>query len=203
MENKCIGSKNYIPMITKLTTIFIIGAGILFAFYGYKAGIFESVEAFQTFIKGAGLWGPLIFIFIQALQVVIPALPGFVTCIAGAVVFGPVAGFIYSYTGMCIGSILAFYISRRYGTAFVKKFISDEKYEKYSAWLEKGKKFDICFALAIFLPAAPDDVLCFVAGLTKMHWKKFTAIILLGKPFVIALYSIGTAGFSEILQFLG
>ncbi len=203
METRCIGKRNYISLITKLTTVFIILACIIFAICGYRAGIFESVETFQDFIKTAGLWGPLLFIFIQALQVVIPALPGFVTCIAGAVVFGPVAGFIYSYTGMCIGSILAFYISRRYGTAFVKKFISEEKYEKYSAWLEKGKKFDIFFALAIFLPAAPDDVLCFVAGLTKMHWKKFTMIILLGKPFVIALYSIGTAGFSQILNFLG
>ena len=103
-------------------------------------------------------------------------------------------GFIYSYTGMCIGSLLAFYISRKYGTSFVKKLVKPQTYDKYILWLEKGKKFDILFLLAIFLPAAPDDVLCFIAGLTRMTWKKFTVIILLGKPFVIALYSLATAG---------
>ena len=55
---------------------------------------------------------------------------------------------------------------------------------------DKGKKFDKFFALAIFFPCAPDDVLCMIAGLTKMSWKKFSAIILLGKPASIAAYSM-------------
>lgn len=185
---------NYISIITAITsaaTILITG---IFIIYGLKNGMFESQQSLEAFIGKAGIFGPLIFIFIQAIQVVIPILPGFVTCIAGAVVFGPLEGFIYSYTGMCLGSMMAFYISRKYGTAFVKKLVKPQTYDKYILWLEKGKKFDILFLLAIFLPAAPDDVLCFIAGLTRMTWKKFTIIILLGKPFVIALYSLATAG---------
>ena len=185
---------NYISIITAITTAATILIAGIFIIYGLKNGIFESQQSLEAFIGKAGIFGPLIFIFIQAIQVVIPILPGFVTCIAGAVVFGPLEGFIYSYTGMCIGSMMAFYISRKYGTAFVKKLVKPQTYDKYILWLEKGKKFDILFLLAIFLPAAPDDVLCFIAGLTRMTWKKFTVIILLGKPFVIALYSLATAG---------
>lgn len=185
---------NYISIITAITTTATILIAGIFIIYGLKNGIFESQQSLEAFIGKAGIFGPLIFIFIQAIQVVIPILPGFVTCIAGAVVFGPLEGFIYSYTGMCIGSMMAFYISRKYGTAFVKKLVKPQTYDKYILWLEKGKKFDILFLLAIFLPAAPDDVLCFIAGLTRMTWKKFTVIILLGKPFVIALYSLATAG---------
>lgn len=185
---------NYISVITAISTAAALTAAGIFAVYGFKNGIFESQQSLEAFIGRSGIWGPVIFMFIQAIQVVIPILPGFVTCIAGAVVFGPLMGFVYSYTGMCIGSLLAFYISRRYGTAFVKKLVKPKTYNKYILWLEKGKKFDILFLLAIFLPAAPDDVLCFIAGLTRMTWKKFTMIILLGKPFVIALYSLGTAG---------
>lgn len=185
---------NYISIVTAITTAATILIAGIFIIYGLKNGIFESQQSLEAFIGKAGIFGPLIFIFIQAIQVVIPILPGFVTCIAGAVVFGPLEGFIYSYTGMCIGSMMAFYISRKYGTAFVKKLVKPQTYDKYILWLEKGKKFDILFLLAIFLPAAPDDVLCFIAGLTRMTWKKFTVIILLGKPFVIALYSLATAG---------
>lgn len=197
-----MATKNSISIISKLTTVFLLIAFAGLAIAGYQRGIFDSVDAFQNFINSTGLLGPLIFIFIQIIQVVIPMLPGFVTCIAGAVVFGPAAGFFYSYMGVCIGSIMAFYIARKYGITIVQKIISEEKYNKYMSWLEKGRKFDILFALAILLPTAPDDVLCFIAGLTKMTWKKFIVIILLGKPFVIALYSIGTAGFSQILDFL-
>ena len=63
-------------------------------------------------------------------------LPGFITCIVGAVVFGPLPGFLYSYAGMCIGSILAFLFARRYGTGLVKKLISEKNYEKYILWSE-------------------------------------------------------------------
>ena len=44
--------------------------------------------------------------------------------------------------------------------------------------------------LRFFSRVAPDDVLCMIAGLTKMSWKKFSAIILLGKPASIAAYSM-------------
>lgn len=186
--------RNYIAMFSTALTILTILGSVGFAFYGYQKGIFESRQTLEEFISRAGIWGPAFFVFIQALQVVIPVLPGFVTCIAGAIVFGPLPGFLYSYLGMCIGSILAFSIARRFGTGFVKKMVSERNYEKYILWLEKGNKFDFLFAAAIFLPAAPDDVLCFIAGLTRMTWQKFTAIILLGKPFVIALYCLATAG---------
>lgn len=197
-----MATKNYVSTISKLATIFLLIACAVLSIAGYRAGIFKSVDTFQAFISSTGLWGPLIFMFIQAIQVIIPMLPGFVTCIAGAIVFGPIPGFIFSYIGVCIGSIMAFYIARRYGVAIVKKFIKEETYNKYITWLEKGRKFDILFILAIFLPAAPDDVLCFIAGLTKITWKKFIITILLGKPFVIALYCAGVAGFSQVLDFL-
>ena len=63
--------------------------------------------------------------------------------------------------------------------------------EKYDGWTQKDGKFLKLFALAIFFPVAPDDFLCYLAGTTKMTWKQFTAVIVLGKPFSIALYSLG------------
>ena len=45
--------------------------------------------------------------------------------------------------------------------------------------------------LLIFIPVAPDDYLCFLAGTTEISWRLYTAIILLCKPFAIALYSLG------------
>lgn len=159
--------------------------------YGIYTGIFTSQEKMEAFLHPMGLAAPLVFILIQAVQVVVPIIPGGISCLGGVLMFGPLWGFIYNYVGICIGSIAAFLLAKRFGQPFVKSITNERTYEKYVGWLERGSKFDKFFALAIFFPVAPDDFLCYLAGLTRMGLKKFSAIILLGKPASIALYSLG------------
>ena len=68
---------------------------------------------------------------------------------------------------------------------------SEKTIARYSHGTEEKGRFARLFALAIFLPVAPDDFLCYLAGTTEMSWRRYTLIILLGKPFAIALYSLG------------
>jgi uncharacterized membrane protein YdjX (TVP38/TMEM64 family) len=171
-----------------LIGLLIIG---IFLFWGYKNGLFQSTETFKNFINGFGIWAPMIFLLIQIIQVVVPILPGAVGCVAGIIIFGPWMGFVYNYIGICIGSIIVFLLSKKYGRRFVRGAIGEKSFDKYIGWVDRGKKFDIMFACAIFFPLAPDDLLCYIAGLTKMKLMKFTAIILLGKPMSIAIYSMG------------
>lgn len=55
--------------------------------------------------------------------------------------------------------------------------------EKYLTWTEQKGRFLKLFALAIFLPVAPDDFLCYLAGTTNMTWKQFVTVIF-GKAFL-------------------
>lgn len=182
-------------------TVAGLAAVVIFCIYGWQTGIFSSMEALQAYMKGFGILAPLIFVVVQAVQVVIPILPGSIGCVAGVLAFGPVAGFSYNYIGICAGSILAFLLSRRYGRDFVRRVVSENSYNKYAGWLEEKNRFDKMFAIAIFLPVAPDDLLCYLAGLTRMSLKKFTAIILLGKPGALILYSLGlTEGLKLIVS---
>ncbi|BCX30759.1 hypothetical protein LTWDN19_13260 [Latilactobacillus curvatus] len=135
------------------------------------------------------LIGPLIFITIQIIQVVIPVIPGGISTAAGVLVFGPLWGFVYNYVGIAIGSILNFLLARQFGKPFILHVISEKTYDKYIGTITEKKNFARFFALAIFLPVAPDDVLCLMAGLTEMSLKKFTWIIILCKPASIAVYS--------------
>ena len=48
---------------------------------------------------GFGLIGGLVFVFIQIEQVVIPIIPGGISCLAGVVLFGAGMGFLYNYVG--------------------------------------------------------------------------------------------------------
>ena len=173
-----------------------------FIWYGIQNQIFVSQEALEAFLGRFGMFAPLCFILIQIVQVVIPILPGAIGCLGGVLIFGPVWGFVYNYIGISIGSILAFLLSKYYGKPFVRGIIGDKNYEKYIGWLNKGKAFDKAFALAIFFPVAPDDLLCYMAGLTQMSLRKFATIIFLGKPGSIFLYSLGLTGIMELLKYL-
>ena len=93
--------------------------------------------------------------------------------------------------GICAGSLLAFAVARNCGKPLLHLLFSEKTIVRYSRWTEEKNRFARLFALAIFLPVAPDDFLCYLAGTTEMSWRRYTAIILLCKPFAIALYSLG------------
>ena len=48
----------------------------LFVWYGLRHGLFTSQEALRTFMEGFGIWGGAAFVLFQAVQVVVPILPG-------------------------------------------------------------------------------------------------------------------------------
>ncbi|MFQ9985009.1 MAG: TVP38/TMEM64 family protein [Lachnospiraceae bacterium] len=163
-----------------------------FLIYGYHTGIFLHEDKLKAFLLPLGIMAPLVFMFIQAVQVVVPILPGAIGCVVGVAVFGGFQAFWYNYIGICIGSLLAFLIAQRVGRPALTLIASEKTYNRYIGWLEHNQKtFDKLFTTAIFLPVAPDDFLCYLAGMTKMTIKKFTIIILLGKPLAIAAYSMG------------
>lgn len=175
-----------------INTISIIGLGLSIALtiYFINLGVFKDINALRGLVGNSVILGPIVFILLQILQGVIPIIPGGVSSAAGVLIFGPYLGFVYNYVGISIGSVIIFLLGRRYGKPFILSMISDKTYDKYIGWLDNQSRFEKLFALAIFLPVAPDDALCLMAGLTNMTVKKFTLIILLAKPASIFLYSM-------------
>lgn len=159
--------------------------------WAWRMGLLTSQERLQALVADCGAAGALVFVAFQVVQVVVPILPGGLGCLVGVLLFGAVNGFLYNYIGICVGSLLAFAIARNCGKPLLSLLFSEKTIQKYSAWTEDRGRFSRLFAWAIFLPVAPDDFLCYLAGTTEMSWRRFTAIILLGKPFAIALYSLG------------
>lgn len=176
--------------IINVISIIGIGVSIALTVYFYNLGVFKDMNAMRGLVGDSLILGPIIFVLIQIIQVVIPIIPGGISTAAGVLIFGPYAGFIYNYVGICLGSLIIFLLSRKYGKPFILSMVSDATYAKYSKWLDNEARFEKLFTLAIFLPVAPDDVLCLMAGLTNMSVKRYTLIILLAKPASIFLYSL-------------
>lgn len=151
----------------------------------------DSVESLQLYMKRFGIAAPLMLTLFQALQVVVPVLPGYLGCAAGAVAFGTLTGFWCNYIGISLGSIIAYFLAKKYGKSIVLSLFPQKQYEKWSGVVKKSRSYGWFLFIATLLPLFPDDFLCYFSGLMKMNSKKFIWIIVLGKPWCILAYSIG------------
>lgn len=195
-----------VTIISRIFTVVLIAGCVVLGIVGYRRGAFSSVEALQEWMDSYGIWAPLIFIILQAVQVIIPLIPGGVTLLGGVILFGPWWGFVYNYIGIIAGSFAVFGISRVYGKPLMYRLFKPESIEKYENWTSNHGRFAKLFAVAIFLPGAPDGLICYLAGTTQMTWKVYSLIILIAKPASIALYSIlyvlGIDSMSKLLEAL-
>ena len=188
-------------MIKKISNIITIALCIFLIAFFVKAAIdghFETIDTFQAFVHSYGIIAPIMFVFIQTIQVVIPIIPGVIGCTAGGALFGAIEGFAYNYIGICGGSFIAFFLARKYGIKLVKMLVSEKHYNKYMPLLS-GKTMIILLWVCVLLPLAPDDALCYLAGLTTMKKRQFIPIILIGKIFLIAFYSFGVDALLHML----
>ncbi len=163
----------------------------------YNKGYFSNIEELNNFMTSTGIWAPLVFILFQIVQVLVPIIPGGVTLSAGVILFGPIQGFIYNYISIVIGSFLAYMLSKAYGKKIIRLIFSRALSKKYLKWAENEKHYKKIFIISILIPAAPDDLLCYIAGTTKMKISEFILIMLLGKPISLLGYSLG---FTSILS---
>ncbi len=171
----------------------LCGAFVVILAKAWLDGQFDSVETFQKYVAGFGLAAPLFLVAVQAAQVILPVLPGLFGCVVGTMMFGAAGGFWCNYIGISAGSIIAFWLARKYGSGLVSRMFPGEKYEKWATWAAGSRFYTVVLFLGMVLPLFPDDYFCYFTGLTKMSTRKFVAIILLGKPWCILAYCIMTA----------
>lgn len=184
MYGKAVKFATY--MLALVFTVFL-----LILIKAWAGGKINSVDSFQNYIAGYGVFAPVALTLFQAAQVIIPVLPGFLGCAAGAVMFGSAGGFWCNYIGISAGSIIAFLLARRYGVELVKDIFKGERYDKWAQKAAKSRSYAVFMFAATLLPLFPDDFLCYFSGLTKLSVKKFVWIIILGKPWCILAYSLG------------
>ncbi len=122
---------------------------------------------FKEQLSSYGPLGVFIFIGIQALQVIIAAIPGEVTQIAGGYMYGTFMGTLYSITGIFIGSVVVFTLARLLGYSLVHLFVSKTQLGKFS-FLFNNPKYELVLFLLFLLPGMPKDFLSYFAGLTPI-----------------------------------
>lgn len=190
------GFKSVYKLIVCLLIFFDISAVVFFVLCATDLITkINSVDALRDYISQTGAWAAVIYIIFSFLQVVLLPVPGSVAVAVGVAMFGPLMCAIYSVIGIVTGSIVAFAIGRWIGYKAVCWIVGKESLDK---WLKKLKGKDyLILSLMFLLPLFPDDILCFVAGLSSMTWGFFLVMITVTRA--ISIFS--TAYSFELIPF--
>ena len=182
-----------------LSAFILILFALIVLFILQKTGFFNVIEnqnSLQEYLASKGVWMPFVYTVLQYLQVVILPIPSIVSTLAGVALFGPFQTMLYSLIGVLLGSFTAFFIGRKLGNKAVSWMIGKDTLNKWQKKI-KGKDY-LLLTLMFILPVFPDDVLCFVAGLSTMTWEYFSIMIVVSRILQISItcYSIDLIPFT-------
>lgn len=140
---------------------------------------FFEPKRLKTFVASFGPFAAVMFVIVQSAQVVFAPIPGEVTGFVGGLLFGNVKGLILSTIGLTLGSLLAFAITRIFGTKVVEKIVKKEYIDKFNDFVTH-KGLNITFILFL-LPGFPKDSLCYLLGLSRMKLSDFLFMNIFGR----------------------
>jgi uncharacterized membrane protein YdjX (TVP38/TMEM64 family) len=154
----------------------LVLAGVLVA---WQTGLFEllemeNVERLDAWFEGLGIWGPLIFILVWVAACVF-FLPGLPVTIAGALVFGPVLGTLYSSVGSTLGATVAFLIGRHGARSTVERLLErNATLRRIDAGVERqGWRM---LMITRLVPLFPFNAQNFVYGLTRISLPTYVIV---------------------------
>ena len=150
-------------------------------------------ERLQSFIEGVGVWGPLFFVLVQTLQVVVFVIPGEVAQAAAGYLFGVWLGVLYSLIGITVGSGFNYLVGRRLGEPFVRRVMGADQERKFLS-IAGSYRGRLGFFLFFLIPGIPKDILCYVAGTARLGFFRFLALSMAGRlPGIVGSAVIGDA----------
>lgn len=132
--------------------------------------------------------GAVLLVLLRILGMVVPMIPGGIVSFAVIPIFGWFATYVYTALGIFIGTSIAFWLGRIYGEPLITKFVSLKKIHELEKELSGKKEFFALVAFRLFtVPVV--DISSYVAGITKVSYKKFAlATFLATLPLNLTFY---------------
>lgn len=140
----------------------------------------EVMDAFRQRLASYGIFGALVLMGAQFLQVasgVIPALP---IQIAAGLTYGAFIGLFICLCGIFLGSTLVFLLVKKYGRPVVDRMFSGEKQQKL-AFLQNARRLERIVFILYLIPAMPKDVFTYLAALTPLTPRRYLLITMVAR----------------------
>jgi uncharacterized membrane protein YdjX (TVP38/TMEM64 family) len=145
----------------------------------YLVRLYREPEFLHDQVASWGWAAPVVFIAIQALQVIISPIPGEITGPVGGALFGTLWGVIYSTIGLTVGTLFCFWVGRKWGEPLVRPWLSEHHWNRVSFVLEAEGAI-LCFILYL-IPGFPKDIISYLFGISPMPFWVFAIVSTVGR----------------------
>jgi uncharacterized membrane protein YdjX (TVP38/TMEM64 family) len=140
----------------------------------FAVRLYSDKRYLKNLVASWGWMAPLVFMGIQAMQVIISPFPGEITGPVGGALFGTFWGVVYSTIGLTAGTLVCFAVGRRWGEPLVRPWLSERHWNKMSFILEAEGAI-LCFILYL-IPGFPKDIISYLFGISPMPFWLFALI---------------------------
>jgi len=147
--------------------------------YQFLVRLYVDKRFLKHTLREWGVLAPVIFIGLQALQVIVAPIPGELSGILGGYLFGQWVGLLYSTIGLVLGSVTAFAVGRWLGARYVQKLVSPDIWRKMG-FIVEAEGAILCFIIFL-IPGLPKDMACYLFGLSPMPFWIFAVVSTLGR----------------------
>lgn len=136
-----------------------------------------DVADIREWIRDLGVWGPILLITILAIAMVVAPIPNPPFMIAAGIAWGTPLGVLYSVIGQLIGSVIIFWLSRRFGRRLIPRLIGEEGAAHVDRLaVRMGPQLVFWWRI---MPVS-FDFAAYAAGLTAMSFRLFFTLVLAG-----------------------
>jgi uncharacterized membrane protein YdjX (TVP38/TMEM64 family) len=132
----------------------------------------SDADKFGEYLKSYGVLGGLVFVLLQAAQVIMAPIPGELTQFAGGFIYGTWWGTFYSMVGILLGSMVVFGLGRWLGFPLLRVVIPETALQKFN-FVINHPKTELVILVLFLIPGSPKDVLTYFAGLTPVKPLRF------------------------------
>ncbi len=147
----------------------------------------------KEIVQSAGVFGPLVYIGFVVIQIIVALIPGEPIEILGGVLFGGITGFLLCLIGVFIGTIIIYFLVKKFGERLVASVIDIEKIQNMK-FLNNEKKLETFVFILFLIPGTPKDALTYIVPLTKINpVKYFTYSTLARIPSVVSSTFVGSS----------
>lgn len=187
----------------KLAVTIIVAAAIALylifdvVFHGPLTSLLVNRDQLVQSVESWGAFAPLLYMLLQIMQTVVAPIPGQVVGSVGGFLFGT-WGIVWTAIGTLIGCYIVFRLARRFGRPLLEKIFKPSVIEQFDFILSSKSTSLILFAIFL-LPGFPDDMICYLAGMTPLSIRRLMVILILGKLPTIILTNFLGAGLSDNL----
>jgi len=145
----------------------------------FTVRLYQDKKFLKETVRSWGWMAPLVFIAIQALQVIISPIPGEITGPVGGALFGTWLGLFYSTIGLTGGTLFCFWVGRKWGEPLVRPWLSEHHWNQMNFILEAEGAI-ICFILYL-VPGFPKDIISYLFGISPMPFWVFAVVSTVGR----------------------